>query len=88
MRGFLGYAYGYARRRDDAETLAAETSDAYEQALTFAGMGDIERTLQALERMAELGPVRLDRDVTYPEFNLVRGDPRVKALRQKVGLPE
>ena len=45
--------------------------------------------LEALERMAALGPVRLGRDLTYPEFALVRGgDPRVKALRKKVGLPE
>lgn len=26
--------------------------------------------------------------VTLPEFALLRGDPRVKALRKKVGLPE
>ena len=39
------------------------------------------------ERMVNLGPVRLGRNLTYPEFALVRGDPRVKALRQKVGLP-
>jgi len=38
--------------------------------------------------MANLGPVLLGRDLTYPEFALVRGDPRVKALRKKVGLPE
>jgi hypothetical protein len=38
--------------------------------------------------MVNLGPVRLGRDLTYPEFTLVRGDPRVKALRKKVGLPD
>ena len=86
-RGFLGYAYGRAGRREEAEKLAAENSDAYVQALTFAGIGDKERTLQALERMAPLGPVRLGRDLTYPEFALVRGDPRLNALRKKVGLP-
>ena len=87
FRGFLGYAYGRAGRRDAAEKIAAETSDPYNQALTFAGIGDKERTLQALERMAVLGPVRLGRDLTYPEFDLVRGDPRLKVLRKKVGLP-
>jgi hypothetical protein len=51
-------------------------------------LGDKERTLQALERLATLGRVRLGRDLTYPEFAFVRGDPRVKALRKKVGLPE
>ena len=87
LRGFLGYAYGRAGRRDEAEKIAAETSEPYNQALTFAGIGDKERTLQALERMAVLGPVRLGRDLTYPEFDLVRGDPRLKVLRKKVGLP-
>ena len=47
-----------------------------------------ERALKALERMAVLGPVRLGRDLTYPEFDFVRGDPRLKVLRKKVGLPD
>jgi TolB-like protein/Flp pilus assembly protein TadD len=85
--GFLGYAYGRAGRRDEAEKIAAETSEPYSQALIFAGIGDKERTLQALERMAALGPVRLGRDLTYPEFDLLRGDPRLKVLRKKLGLP-
>jgi TolB-like protein/Flp pilus assembly protein TadD len=88
IRGLLGYAYGHAGRREQAENLAAGASDPYTQALTFAGLGDKARTLQALERMAALGPVRLGRDLTYPEFALVRGDPRLKALRKSVGLPE
>ena len=88
IKGFLGYAYGRAGRRDEAEKLAAADQRPYAQALTFAGLGDKERTLDALERMAILGPVRLGRDLTYPEFDLVRGDPRLKALRKKLGLPE
>jgi tetratricopeptide (TPR) repeat protein len=86
-RGFLGYAYGRADRRREAEKIAAETSDPYNRALTFAGLGDKQRTLEALERMAVLGPVRLGRDLTYPEFDLVRGDPRLKRLRNRIGLP-
>ena len=84
----LGYAYGSAGRKDEAEKLAAATSVPYNQAMTFAGMGDRERTLGALERMASLGPVRLGRDLNYPEFAFVRGDPRLKALRESVGLPK
>ena len=88
IKGFLGYAYGRAGRRDEAEKLAAADQRPYAQALTFAGLGDKERTLDALERMAILGPVRLGRDLMYPEFDLVRGDARLKALRKKLGLPE
>jgi len=89
IEGYLGYAYGRAGRREDAEKLASAVStNPFQQALTFAGLGDKDRTLQALERMASFGPVRLGRDLTYPEFALVSGDPRVKVLRRKVGLPE
>jgi hypothetical protein len=38
--------------------------------------------------MAPLGPFRIGRALTFPELALLRGDPRVKALRKKVGLPE
>ncbi len=89
VRGYLGNAYGRAGRREEAEKVAvAAAADAYSQALTYAGMRDRDRTVGALERMAVLGPVRLGRNLTYPEFALVRGDARVKALRKRVGLPE
>jgi TolB-like protein/Tfp pilus assembly protein PilF len=93
--GYLAYAYGKAGRRAEAEKLMAEAPMLYEHrggpfqyALAFAGLGDKEQTLAQLERMANLGPVLLGRDLTYPEFALVRNDARVKALRKKVGLPE
>jgi hypothetical protein len=38
--------------------------------------------------MTELGPVRVGIALTRPELSFLRGDPRVKALRKKVGLPE
>ncbi len=86
--GTLGYAYGRAGRRVDAEKIVAATSVPYNQAMTFAGLGDREHTIEALERMAPLGPMRLGRDLNYPEFAFVRADPRLKALRKSVGLPE
>jgi len=86
-RGYLGYAYARAGRREDAEKVAADISpNPFNQALVFAGLGDKERTLDALERMSVLGPVRIGRTLTFPEFAFVRGDPRIKALRKKVGL--
>jgi tetratricopeptide (TPR) repeat protein len=88
VSAFLGYAYGRGGRRDEAEKLAAGTAKPFNQAVAFAGMGDKDRTFQALERMAALGPVRLGRNLAYPEFSFIRGDPRLRALRKKVGLPE
>ena len=86
--GFLGHALGRAGHRGEAEKLAAGTKDPFIQALIFAGLGDQERTLQALDRMTVLGPIKVGRILTFPELDLVRGDPRVRAVRKKVGLPE
>jgi tetratricopeptide (TPR) repeat protein len=85
---YLGYAYGRAGRRADAEKLARISAGALQQVLVYAGLDDKERTLEALDRMTELGPVRVGRTLTFPELNLVRGHPQAKALRKKVGLPE
>jgi len=86
---YLGYAYGRAGRREEAEKLAAAvTPNAFSQALIYAGLGDKDRTLEALDRMSGLGAARIGRDLNSPEFALLRGDPRVKALRKRVGLPE
>jgi TolB-like protein/Flp pilus assembly protein TadD len=88
-RGQLGYAYARAGRHEEAEKLAAALPDPFQRALIFAGLGDKNRTFEALDRAAVTGPVRIGRDVlNRPEFALLRGDPRVKALRKKVGLPE
>jgi hypothetical protein len=84
----LGYAYGRANRREDAEKLASIVPRPIEQAIIFAGLGDKDRAFAALDRAAELGPVRLGRALTFPELAVLRGDQRLRALRKKVGLPE
>ena len=85
---YLGYAYGRAGRREEAEKLAAAVApNAFAQALTFAGLGDKDRTLEALDRVTGLGAARIGRALNSPEFALLSGDPRVKALRRKAGLP-
>jgi hypothetical protein len=89
VRGYLGYAYARAGRREEAEKLAAALSpNPFLQVLIFAGLGDKDRTFQALDRFASQGPVRVGRALTFPELALLRGDPRLTALRKKVGLPE
>jgi hypothetical protein len=41
-----------------------------------------------VDRMAALGPVRIGRALTFPEFAFIRSDSRIKTLRKRVGLPE
>jgi hypothetical protein len=59
IRGYLGYAYGKSGNREAAERIAAAAPRPYHQALAFAGMGDRNRALVALEKMASQGPVRV-----------------------------
>ncbi len=86
--GLLGRAYALAGRPEEAEKMAAMQWRPFEQAAIFTALGDKDRAFEALERAIPFGPVRLGRDLTYAEFAPLRGDPRVKALRKKVGLPE
>jgi len=87
-RGFLGYAYARSGRREEAEKLAAEGKRQNAKALTYAGLEDKDRTLAALEAMAPEGPQRLGQYLTYPELSVVRGDPRLRAILGKAGLPQ
>ena len=86
--GFLGYAYGKTGRIAEAKKLAAGATDPTQQALIFAGLGDRDRAVDALERAVELGPVRLGRLLNFPEMSFLREDPRAKAFRKRLGLPE
>jgi TolB-like protein len=86
--GFLGFAYARSGRREQAETLAGRSSYANAQALIFAGLGDEDRTLEALDRMAALGAQRVGMYLNFPELAALRSDPRLSAFRTKVGLPD
>jgi tetratricopeptide (TPR) repeat protein len=87
--GRLGLAYALAGRREDAERVVRmQGQHPISQAGIFVAQGDKDRAFEALDRAIPLGPVRVGRDLTYPEFAALRGDPRLKALRKKLGLPE
>ena len=86
--GTLGRAYALAGRRADAERIATIQWRPIPQAGIFMALGDKHRALESLERAIPLGPVRLGRALTDPEFASLRGHPRVKSLRKKLGLPE
>ncbi|HKE29054.1 MAG TPA: tetratricopeptide repeat protein [Bryobacteraceae bacterium] len=87
-RGYLGYAYARAARREDAQKLLAALSpNPFNEALVYAGLRDKEKTIEALDRMEILGPLRIGRTLTFPEFAFVRDDPRIKDVRKAVGLP-
>jgi TolB-like protein len=85
----LGCAYARAGRREDAEKVAAGDSQSpFSQATIFACLGDKDRAFEALDRGAATGPVWTGMVLNSPRMELLRGDPRKKALRKKAGLPE
>ena len=93
--GYLAYAYSKTGRRDEVEKLLVKAPAPFPQrrghtqyALVYAGMNDKDRTIDQLEQLAGVGPVRIGFMLTEPEFAFLQADPRVKALRKKVGLPE
>jgi serine/threonine-protein kinase len=87
--GYLGYAYAREGRREEAEKLAAASpQNLFNQTVIFAGLGDKDRAFEALDRAAAAGPPRIGLELASPEYALLRGDPRLKALRKKIGLPE
>lgn len=85
--GVLGYAYARAGRREEAQKVAAELPNPI-QALVFGGMGEKDRTFEALERSVTIGGARIGQLLVRPELAFLRGDPRLNVLRKKVGLPE
>jgi hypothetical protein len=68
----------------------AATSD-ISRALIRGCLGDKDRVFEALDRDARVGPIRMGlvlNRVNRESPGLLRGDPRLTALRRKVGLPE
>jgi hypothetical protein len=84
----LGVAYARAGRRGDAERVAAAMPRPASKGLVLAALGDKDRTLDTLEQMVSMGPTRVGRALIAPEYAFLRGDPRLHALRRRVGLPE
>jgi TolB-like protein len=87
VRAFLGYAYALTGRPADAERMTAGTNP-FNEAVIYAGLGDRNRALEAMERSTAAGPFRVGRQFAWPELALIRDDPRMKSLRKKVGLPQ
>jgi tetratricopeptide (TPR) repeat protein len=87
----FGCAYAHAGRREAAEKLASAVNGGEGGAEIFACLGDKDRVFEALDRAAGLGPIRIGwflLRVDRENRGLLRGDPRLRALRKKVGLPE
>ena len=90
---WLARAYVMTGRLKEFERLAAinrrETSALrhYHRAIIYAGLGDKDRTLEALGRAADPDPDRTASILLNPEMKFLVGDPRYDALKKKLRLP-
>jgi hypothetical protein len=82
-------AYARTGRREEAEKVTATLPE--DRIYAYACLGDKDRLFEALDRAAAVGPIRMGwflLRVDRENPGLMRGDPRLKALRKKIGLPE
>jgi tetratricopeptide (TPR) repeat protein len=87
--GYLGYLLAVSGRREEAAALAAKNPDAASRnMLIYAGLGDKDRAFEALSRTAEINWWRAATWMRRPEMALLRGDPRIAALKKQLRLPE
>jgi TolB-like protein len=87
-RAALGCAYARLGQREDAERLVNETDNG---AQIFSCLGDKNGVFEILDHMSAVGPIRMGYFLLRVDRwnrGLLRGDPRLNALRKKVGLPE
>jgi tetratricopeptide (TPR) repeat protein len=88
-RPFLGYMYAKIGRRSDAERLdfGNRHNALRYDAFLYAGLGDKDRVLDTFEKMAVAHDHIVDIYPLFPEFALMRDDPRMKEFRHKRNLP-
>jgi predicted Zn-dependent protease len=85
---WLAKAYVMTGRRAETEALASEHKDfPSDLAIVHAALGNKDRTFEALARMAAVQPHHVGRMLINPEMAVLRGDPRLMALRKRFGLP-
>ena len=88
----LGYAYAVAGKRDEALEILDRLSKppynaasaAYHLAAIHAGLGDRERTLDALDRAIDAHSWFLVQIAVDPQFDSLRGEPRFQKMLQRV----
>ena len=92
----LGYAYGRAGQREKAiqvlqamiERRRTQFAPAATIAFIYQGLGENDHAFEWLEQSFEDHDPHLTHLYAYPEWDLLRPDPRFKTLLKKMGFPE
>lgn len=88
--GYLGHAYAIVGRRDDAERLAAEgdPAAARHQVLIYSALGEPDRVLESLQKLADMDDYMADVYPIQPELTAMQNDRRLKDFRRRRNLPD
>ena len=65
----------------------AHQGSSHRELFIHAALGDRDRAFEALERQIAEDPQRVPLILTYPELHMLRGDPRLAAVRHRFRLP-
>jgi serine/threonine-protein kinase len=81
------FAYVMSGRRAEVERMAASHDHPFRLAVIYAALGDKDRTFAFLDQAIETVPHRVSWILANPEMALLRGDPRLPAIRKRLNLP-
>ena len=89
-KGYAGGAFRKSPKSGEFGSLVSNVpSVVFSRALILGCLGDKDHVFESLDHDASVGPIRMGYNrVDRVHCGLLHGDPRLKALRQKVGLPE
>jgi DNA-binding winged helix-turn-helix (wHTH) protein/Tfp pilus assembly protein PilF len=96
MKASLGHALAKANRRDEATMMLDELRElskqryisSYETAAIYVALGDTEQAFNLLERAYEEHCFHLVYLKVWPQFSVIRTDPRFQKLVQGIGLSQ
>jgi len=84
---WLARAYIMSGRRSEVERMAREHQQyPYRLAVIYAALGNKDLTFEALNQAVDIMPSRTALLLMHPEMALLRGDPRLDALRARLKL--
>lgn len=94
MKAALGHAYAKSNRKGEATLILDELKDlsrhryiaSYEVAAIYVALGDIEQAFRLLEQASRERSFHLVYLNVWPQFSVVRSDPRFQDLVQRIGL--
>jgi len=94
MKACLGHAYAKANRKHEAKKILGELNDlaqqryvsAYERAAISVALGDERQAFESLERAYEEHSFHMVYLKVWPQFSVIRSDPRFQNLVRQIGL--